>query len=77
MVANYAGTDNAQACDNIATEIIAGLHIQKKVLAQFFEVTNFAARPKKYDLILTAWFTAGNFYMDDFTFKHMTMLVKN
>lgn len=68
MVSVYDGTDNAQACVDISTKNIADLHIQDKVTAYFFEATNLHQWEKKYDLVITTWFTAGNFYPDDFSF---------
>ena len=67
-IAVYDGTDNAQACVEISTNNIAQLGIQDKVNAYFFEATNLDAWPKQYDLVITTWFTAGNFYPDDFSF---------
>ena len=68
MVACYDGTDNAQACVDISTKNIADLHIQDKVTAYFFEATDLHLWEKKYDMVITTWFTAGNFYPDDFSF---------
>lgn len=69
MVASYDGTDNAKACVAISTENIAALHIQDKVKAYLFEATNLDKWEKKYDLVITTWFTAGNFYPEDFPFE--------
>lgn len=69
MVASYDGTDNAEACVAISTENIAALNIQDKVKAYLFEATDLDKWEKKYDLVITTWFTAGNFYPDDFPFE--------
>ena len=69
MVASYDGTDNAQACVDISTKNIAELQIQDKVTAFFFEATNLHNWEKKYDMIITTWFTAGNFYPENFPFE--------
>jgi SAM-dependent methyltransferase len=69
MVASYDGTDNAEACVAISTENIAALNIQNKVKAYHFEATDLDKWEKKYDLVITTWFTAGNFYPDDFPFE--------
>ena len=66
MIASYDGTDNALACVDISTKNIADLKIQDKVTAFFFEATNLHNWKKKYDMIITTWFTAGNFYPDNF-----------
>jgi len=64
----YDGTDNAQACIDLSSREIEKLHIQNKVSAYFFEATNLGDWEKKYDLVITTWFTAGNFYPKDFPF---------
>lgn len=69
MVATYDGTDNAQACVDISTKNIAALNIQDKVSAHFFEAVNLNEWPEKYDMVITTWFTAGNFYPDNFSFE--------
>jgi hypothetical protein len=68
MIAWYDGTDNAQACVDIAAKAIADLNIAGKVNAYFFDAVKLDEWPKKYDLVITTWFTAGNFYPDDFSF---------
>ncbi len=70
MVGEYDGTDNAMACVDISNKNIAELHIQNKVTAHFFEATNLNKWQKKYDLVITTWFTAGNFYPDNFSFEN-------
>lgn len=65
----YDGTDNAMACIDISNETIADLQLQNKVTAYFFEASDLEQWKKKYDLIITTWFTAGNFYPDDFSFE--------
>jgi Methyltransferase domain len=69
MVASYDGTDNAEACVAISTENITALNIQDKVKAYHFEATDLDKWEKKYDLVITTWFTAGNFYPDNFPFE--------
>jgi Methyltransferase domain len=68
MVALYDGTDNAAACVQISNKNIADLNIKNKVTAHLFEATNLSNWQKKYDLVITTWFTAGNFYPDNFPF---------
>ncbi len=70
VVGEYDGTDNAMACVDISNKNIAELHIQNKVTAHFFEATNLNKWQKKYDLVITTWFTAGNFYPDNFSFEN-------
>ncbi len=68
QVAFYDGTDNAMACVNISTKEISKLNIQHKVAAHFFDATKLDQWKKKHDMIITTWFTAGNFYPNDFPF---------
>ena len=65
----YDGTDNAAACIEISKTEIENLKIQNKVSAFLFEATNLNKWNKNYDLIITTWFTAGNFYPEDFPFE--------
>lgn len=67
-VALYDGTDNAMACVEISNKEIEKLGIGDKVTARFFEATNLDQWKKKYDMVITTWFTAGNFYPDGFPF---------
>jgi len=64
----YDGTDNAMACVEISNNEIERLGISDKVKAHFFEATNLDKWNKKYDMVITTWFTAGNFSPDDFPF---------
>ena len=67
-VAFYDGTDNAIACVKISNQEIEKLNIRDKVAAHYFEAVNLDTWNKKYDMVITTWFTAGNFYPDDFPF---------
>ncbi len=69
MVNCYDGTDNAQACVDISNKNIAELKIQDKVNAYYFEADKLNEWEKQYDLVITTWFTAGNFYPDGFDFS--------
>jgi len=64
----YDGTDNAMACVDISNEVIAELGIGDKVSAFFLDAKELDRLDKKYDMVITTWFTAGNFYPDDFPF---------
>jgi Methyltransferase domain len=70
MIDLYDGTDNAQACVNISNEVVAELGIGDKVNAYLFEATQLDQWQKKYDLVICTWFTPGNFYPEDFSFKN-------
>ena len=69
QVAFYDGTDNAMACIDISNDVIAQLGIEDKVSAFFLDAKDLNTVSKKYDMVITTWFTAGNFYPDDFPFK--------
>ena len=69
MVVLYDGTDNAQACVDLSKKNIAALGIENKVSAYFFDALNLNQWEKKYDMVITTWFTAGNFYPEDFPFE--------
>ncbi len=66
----YDGTDNAMACVEISNTEIERLKISDKVSAHYFEATDLDKWGKQYDMIITTWFTAGNFYPNDFPFDH-------
>ena len=68
-VSVYDGTDNAIACVDISNHTIQESGIQDKVSAHFYDATELDKWKKKYDLIITTWFTAGNFYPVDFSFE--------
>ena len=68
-VAFYDGTDNAMACIEISNDVIQQLGIEDKVSAHFIDATDLDKWEKKYDMVITTWFTAGNFYPDDFPFE--------
>ena len=67
-VAFYDGTDNAIACVDISNKEIKKLDISDKVAAHYFDAANLDKWNKKYDMVISTWFTAGNFYPDDFPF---------
>lgn len=67
-VALYEGTDNAMACVEISNSVIKELGIADKVKVHFADATSLDTWPVKYDLVITTWFTAGNFYPDNFPF---------
>lgn len=67
-VSNYDGTDNAMACVNISNDVIKQLGIQDKVTAFFLDAKDLDKLNRNYDMVITTWFTAGNFYPDDFPF---------
>jgi hypothetical protein len=69
MIAGYDGIDNAQACINLSKKLAADLHIEDKFFVMLLEAHELASLNKKYDLVMTTWFTPGNFYPDNFSFE--------
>jgi hypothetical protein len=64
------------ACVDISNDVIGQLGIEDKVSAFFWDARDLDQLKKKYDLVITTWFTAGNFYPDDFPFDNYDGLVK-
>jgi SAM-dependent methyltransferase len=68
MVDRYDGTDNAQNCIELAEEVISKERLDK-VNVFFLDAIDLNKLNRNYDLIITTWFTAGNFYPADFPFE--------
>jgi SAM-dependent methyltransferase len=68
MVQRYDGTDNALNCVEIAEKVISEEKLNK-VNVFFLDAVDLYKWDRKYDLIITTWFTAGNFYPADFPFE--------
>ncbi len=64
----YHGIDNADACIAISNRLIEELNIGNKTKISFLEANQLGSVTEKYDIVMTTWFTAGNFYPDDFSF---------
>ena len=69
-VAFYDGTDNAIACVDISNDVIGQLGIEDKVTALFLDAKDLDKWNRKYDMVITTWFTAGNFYPENFPFEN-------
>jgi len=67
-IAFYDGTDNAMSCIEISNEEIKRFGIGDKTAVHFIDATDLDKWNKKHDMVITTWFTAGNFYPDDFPF---------
>ena len=65
----YHGIDNAAACLAISNRIINELNIGNKTKVSFLEANQLNTLSEKYDIVITTWFTAGNFYPDNFSFE--------
>lgn len=68
-IEHYDGIDVAQNCIDISNKIIKDLKIEEKASVQLFDAVKLKDLKKKYDLIISTWFTVGNFYPFDFDFK--------
>ncbi|MBI4158956.1 class I SAM-dependent methyltransferase [Candidatus Woesearchaeota archaeon] len=71
MIKHYEGIDVAQNCIDISNKIIKDLKISKKTSVKLLDAVNLKRLNKKYDLIISTWFTVGNFYPFDFDFKNL------
>jgi SAM-dependent methyltransferase len=69
MIASYDGIDNAWACINLSKKVIEDLNIGDKVSVQFLQAEEISTLDKKYDMVITTWFTPGNFSPDNFPFE--------
>ena len=69
QVSHYTGTDNAVLCLDLASKMINDLGINDKVTLLNLDAIALQQLTGKYDLIITTWFTAGNFYPNDFDFE--------
>ena len=65
----YHGIDNANACLAISSKLIEALNIGKKTKVDFLEANQLSTLKEKYDIVMTTWFTAGNFFPQDFSFS--------
>lgn len=70
MVGSYDGTDNAEACVLLSRQTAKELKIDDKVAVYLEDAINLDKWKKKYDLIIITWFTAGNFYPNNFNFEN-------
>lgn len=74
MIKFYDGTDNAETCVNLSREKAKELNIEDKVTVYFLDAIKLNQIQKQYDLIITTWFTAGNFYPENFPFENYNLL---
>lgn len=70
MIEYYEGIDIAQNCIDISEKVIKDLDIEKKASAHLLDATNIKSLDKKYDMVVSTWFTVGNFYPTDFSFEN-------
>jgi len=70
LILKYDGIDDAQNCIEESNKLIDNFNLQDKVNIIKLDAVNLKQLNKKYDLIICTWFTAGNFYPDDFQFDN-------
>ncbi len=73
---SYTGIDNNDNCLALAQENIKAWHLEEKVFIIKLEAKEIASLKKKYDIIMTTWFTPGNFYPEGFNFAAYNPLNK-
>ena len=69
QVSFYHGIDNAPSCLTLSQKVITEFHLEDKVSVSLLESDHLNTLEEKYDLIITTWFTGGNFYPKDFPFE--------
>ena len=70
LIETYHGTDNAMACVDLSNEVVNEMNIADKVKVFFKDAAELNDWAETYDLIITTWFTAGNFFPDGFSFEN-------
>ena len=68
IIGHYYGIDVAQNCIDISNKVINDLGIIGKAKVSLLDAVNLNQLARKYDLIISTWFTAGNFYPFSFKF---------
>ena len=66
----YKGIDVAQNSVDLSLKLVSELAIGKKVAVQLLDAVELDSLTEKYDLIISTWFTAGNFYPFNFSFEN-------
>ncbi len=65
---SYTGIDNNHNCLTIARQNVNEWNLDHKVSLQHMQAGDIQRLEKKFDIIMTTWFTPGNFYPADFDF---------
>ena len=68
LIETYEGIDISQKCIDISNKVITRLNEDEKMKVKLLDAVNLNQLNKKYDLIISTWFTVGNFYPFDFDF---------
>ncbi|MEK9154294.1 MAG: class I SAM-dependent methyltransferase, partial [Patescibacteria group bacterium] len=71
-IERYDGIDIAKSCVDLSKKVIEGLNnVGGKASVRLFDATKLNTLKEKYDLIISTWFTAGNFYPFDYDFQEI------
>lgn len=62
----YDGIDVAENCVHLSEELIKELWVSENTSVKRLNALNLDEMSKKYDLIISTWFTAWNFYPSDY-----------
>jgi len=68
-VHSYEGIDIAQNCVDLSTRVARENGIEDKVRIRLLNATDIDKLDGEYEVILSTWFTAGNFYPEEFSFS--------
>lgn len=66
---SYDGIDNAESCIQLSNKTVQDYHLADKVQIIRHEASRLSLLNKKYDVIITTWFTGGNFFDPSFPFN--------
>jgi cyclopropane fatty-acyl-phospholipid synthase-like methyltransferase len=72
-IRKYDAIDIAQNCVDLSTKLVEDKGIQDKVNVHLLDAVNLDVLPDHYDVIISTWFTVGNFYPDRFSFEELTL----
>lgn len=67
---SYDGIDNAESCIQLSNKTVQDFQLTHKVKIIRLEASRLFSLNKKYDLIITTWFTGGNFFDPSFPFHN-------
>jgi len=65
----YLGIDHSDKCIELTKEVIKEYSLKDKLEVLKLDGVNLGTLKEKFDLIICTWFTAGNFYPEDFSFE--------
>lgn len=68
-IESYTGIDNNSNCLSLARQNINEWKVADKVSILQLEAKDIKTLEGKFDIIMTTWFTPGNFYPEDFDFS--------